>query len=133
MASRDLKNNIDVQVGLDLDTYSASVSGEIIDTAGYESVTVVVCGSGTTITSGTHYFTTTIEAGDDSALSDAVVASGDDVLGSAVWTADGNQTYYLGYVGDKRYIRPVLNETGTAEIVANCVVILGHPHKAPVA
>lgn len=116
MAQKDLKNNLKVVIAIAPQTIATNTTttGSIVDTLGYESVTVIPFSA--TITDGT--FTPVINDGDNSALSDEAVVVDDFLIGTealaALVAADDNATKKLGYVGKKRYIRPDLVSTGTS-------------------
>ncbi len=132
---RDLHDNIDDLVALDSQDISTdtTTAGNIIDTQGYESLEYLIISGA--IADGV--FTTLLEEGDDSGLSDAAVVSSDERLGSLpVFTdaADSDKIKRVGVIGKKRYQRLSLvstSVTGANILVAG--VILGHPKHAPVA
>jgi len=133
MAQRDLHNNIDERVAIDLAAITAdgTTVGNIIDTAGFESIEFIAqLGA---VTDGT--YTPLLEVGDDPALADAAAVSGEELLGSLVGMTASNQTTRIGYAGSKRYARLSLVATGVTSGVASAgaIAVLGHPHHAPVA
>jgi hypothetical protein len=136
---RDLCNNInplplfEPKAAVTNDTAAVS---SIIDTAGYESLTLVFV-TGTDADADAT-FAVTMEHGDDSALSDTAVPVAADLIGTptlAGYTfANDFKTRKLGYVGTKRYVRMTItpsNNTGNFFVAG--IAILGHPHNAPTA
>ena len=135
----DQYNNLGVETAIDPETYTATVSGDIIDLALFESVTFTVITGAVTTADGSHYFTFTLNAGDDSALSDgATVTASTGLLGSNLVinnasTQDDVCVGKMGYVGSKRYIQLVATETGTATALFGAVVIRGNARHMPVS
>jgi hypothetical protein len=61
-------------------------------------------------------FTVILEHGDDSGLSDAVLVTAEETLGSIVFVyADADTTKRIGYIGKKRYVRLSLVSTNIGE------------------
>jgi hypothetical protein len=96
-------------------TAAADVTGEPIDTLGYDGVTVVVnLGDSAGTPDGTDKWNIYIHVSDASGSGFAVPASDDDVLGTCASgvihtiddaTTKDNITIMRGYVGPKRYIK----------------------------
>ena len=122
---------------------SSAIVGEIIDRAGFESLTFVI--SAGTMTDANATFAVTMEHGDDSGLSDtaAVAAVATDVAVAADVTLalaafqfdDDKECRKIGYVGSKRYTRltitPTGNDSGAAPLSA--VALKGNPVSSPTA
>lgn len=135
---RDLHNNIKVSRAISpaaVITANGVTTSEIIDTAGFESVEVVLASG--VITDGT--FTPAVFAGDAANMSDEVaVTSADELLGTiagATFAAtDDNVVKKIGYRGPKRYVRVKVTQAGaTSGGFIAAVAVQGHPHHAPVA
>lgn len=138
--NRDLCNNIHplraispVVAGTDNTAYVS----QIIDTAGYNSLTFAIMIGANTDADAT--FTVLIEDGDDSGLSDSAAVAdkfliGTEALASFTY-ADDNETRKIGYVGGKRYVRMTITpaNNGAGNIYMAAVAILGHPNSAPTA
>lgn len=134
---QDLFNNINPN-GSALSNASdntALVSG-IIDMQGYDSLTFLIATG--TLADVDATFTTLIEDGDDSGLSDAAAVSDTFLLGTealASFTfADDDSVFKIGYAGNKRYVRCTVtpaNNTGAAPLAV--IPVLGHPNQAPTA
>ena len=136
MSSIDLSTLIKTESAFDLQeiTSDTTTAGNIIDTAGSESLDFVLLAGAIT----TGVFTPVIEDGDDSGLSDAAVVTDDFLIGTEaaaiINSSDSsNSTRRIGYVGKKRYVRlsEVTTETGNGFIAA--VAIKGAPRTAPTA
>lgn len=106
----------------------------IADTAGYESLTLLVVTGGEVDADAT--FTVLIEDGDNSGLSDNAAVADEYLIGTealASFTfADDNETRKIGYVGPKRYVRATITpaaNAGNAFVAA--VWLHGHPKSRP--
>lgn len=126
MASRDLHNNIHIRRAISpaaAVTDNTAMVSQICDTAGYESVELVLASGSLADVDAT--FTLLLEHGDASNLSDAAAVPDADLLGTeAVGSftfADDDEPRKLGYVGTKRYLRATVtpaNNAGNAFISA---------------
>jgi len=131
----DLHNNVDDQIAMDLAAISSNTTtvGNIIDTAGYESIEFIALMG--TITDGAYAFK--IEDGDASNLSDAADVDSSLLLGALTGFAatDDDSSKRVGCIAKKRYVRLSLVSTGvtTGVNMAGAAAVLGHPHHAPVA
>jgi len=138
MASRDLYNNIEVVRMIspgDYDT-SGQPDAQVVDTFGYESVTVVFFAGAITTSQ-----TMTLEHSVDNSAWNNIEAA--DIIADPDNTAADIRTAFLatgtvdhtinvvGYKGPRRYIR--VNPTTVDDGAFFCVfAILGHPQYAPV-
>ena len=134
---RDSLNQTKVTSAFDYASRTATANGtNIIDMQGYDSCVFVIQLATVTTADGSNLFTFTIQAGDDSGLSDgATVTAATGLLGSNLVvndTAQSNKVGLMGYVGGKRYARLVATETGTASAAFSAVAVQGMPHVAPV-
>jgi len=110
---------------------------EIIDTAGFDSLTFAIAIGANTDADAT--FTVLIEDGTAANLSDSAAVVDGELIGTEVLAsftyADDNKTRKIGYIGNKRYVRmtitPANNDAGNIYIAA--LAILGHPTSAPTA
>ena len=131
-AHRDLYSNISVQTSiLPAADRTTTTTGTAVDTRDYDSVVVAIHYG--TITDGT--FTPSLQESDDNSTF-TTVAAGDYQGTLTAGTSSADETVVrLGYIGNKRYVRPVLTASGTPSTGGefSAVVILGHPHGAPVA
>ena len=116
---------------------SSAIVGEIIDRAGFESLTFVI--SAGTMTDANATFAVTMEHGDDSGLSDTAAVAASDLVGTLALAAfqfdDDKECRKIGYVGSKRYTRltitPTGNDSGAAPLSA--VALKGNPASSPTA
>ena len=110
----DLNSKVDVVKALAITAISTdtTTTGEIIDSALYESLTFAVLTG--TITDGSYAFT--LQEGDESDLSDASTVATADILGSlpTVVAANDDVAYQFGYIGKKRYVRLAIVSTSTS-------------------
>ncbi|MBY3543665.1 hypothetical protein HFN71_28700 [Rhizobium laguerreae] len=140
MASKDLHNNIYPKRGLSpvaAGTDNTAYVSQIVDTAGFEAVEWLTLIGANTDADAT--FTTLVEDGDASNLSDAAAVDDKFLLGTEALAGfafdDDNEIRKIGYVGPKRYVRvtitPANNAAGNIFIAG--VWVLGHPRSAPTA
>lgn len=130
-------NNQKVSKAFAYASRTASANGEIIDTRGFGAITFVVQLATVTTADSSNYFTLTLEHGDDSSLSDkATVTAATGLLGTNLVINDATtQSDFVGmmaYAGNKRYVRLVATETGTASAAFSAVAVQELPHVAPV-
>lgn len=126
-----MHHNVKTEVALASATLTATATGEIVDTSGYESLEFTVQFG--TITDGTYELT--VEQGDEADMSDAAAVPVENLLtdGVAVVPADSDSCKRIGSIGKKRYQRLVITvggaTTGAAGVAAQA--ILGTPKSAP--
>lgn len=112
-------------VGVDRQLSGASGTNEW-----HESAMVVV--STGTITDGSH--AVTLEDSPDSSVWTAVPAA--NIQGSlpTIVAADDDKVFEIGYIGNQRYLRPVITTTGaTTGGIVGANVLLGFPTKPPIS
>jgi hypothetical protein len=117
-------------------TDNTAIVSSIIDTQGYESLTLVLV-TGTDADADAT-FAVTLEHGDDSALADTAAPASTDLIGTlagAGYTfASDFKTRKIGYIGGKRYVRATVTPTGnTGNVFLAGVAVLGHPRNRPTA
>lgn len=136
---RDLMNSINVTQLFPpkaaVTDNTAQVSA-IIDTAGYESCTLVLDTG--TLSDADATFAVTMEHGNDSALADTAVPAATDLIGTVALAsftfASDNKCFKLGYIGTQRYLRmTVTPSNNTGNLFLAGVAILGHAHNMPTA
>ena len=112
----------------------ANTNGAAIDCAGHESLEFAF-NVGTAMVGGG--FAGTLQESDTGAFGgEETTVAAEHILGGlpTISIGDANKVFRCGYIGKKRYVRPVLTETGTISGgVVGCMAILGHPKNAPVA
>lgn len=141
MASKDLVNKIQtvalIPPAAGITNLNTAVVSNIIDTAGFESVSLVLVTGTDTDANAT--FTVSLEHGDNSGLSDTAVPAATDLIGTTAQASYDfsidNLTRKIGYIGSKRYLRltitPAGNDAGTFFVAG--VAVLGHPRNMPTA
>lgn len=137
---RDMMNHIHTAVlfpPVAAGTDNTPIVSNIIDTLGYDSVTLALAIGTNTDADAT--FAVTMEHGDASNLSDTAAPASTDLIGTlalASFTfADDGETRKLGYVGQKRYVRMTITPSGNGagNIFVAGLAILGHPTLVPTA
>ena len=131
MAKRDLAallgtNGDGLSIGLEAKAYAATTNGSSVDMAGAEGLALVI--NAGVCTDG-KYVVTLEESADNSTFT-AVAAADISVDTSATINAAADQTtQVIGYIGDKRYVRPVITESsaGTTGVVLSATLVKGYP------
>jgi len=128
---RDLSNNISPAISLAPAARTSTTNGAAIDLLGFGQAAVLV--SFGAWTDGTH--APKLQESDDGSSSWADVAE-IDMTGSLspVSSADGqNAVQSVGYIGNQRFIRPVLVVTGaTTGALSSVTVVRAAPSSAPI-
>lgn len=125
--------NIKARKALSSAQITATATGDVIDTQGFESITFVVQTAAVTTADASNYFTAAIYEDDAVGMGTEALATA--IIGTAPVvdaTADANTVQQFGYNGRKRYVRLKMVETGTADAVVGAIAILGDPHNSPV-
>jgi predicted membrane GTPase involved in stress response len=132
---QDLHNRIHAAVAIIPQTQTNSdtaITGEIVDTAGFDAVEFVIATG--TLTDADATFAVTLEHGDDPALGDTAQVTNSDLIGTLAGAgftfASDKATRKLGYAprtqARKRYLRltvtPTGNNSGAAPIAAVCIM-----------
>lgn len=113
-------------------TGNGVTTGATIDTADFDSLEFAFQSG--VLTDGA--FAIALWAGDASNMSDEVLVTAAELIGSAPAFAatDDNVCKRVGYRGPKRYVRPKATQSGaTSGGFLACQAIQGHPRVAPVA
>lgn len=146
MAKREHWSGFEYNQGFAPIILTADQNGVGVDTLGFDSTTIIfnVGISGDTL-SGTVYAELEVEDSPDNSVwtdcadadltfvtSETTNNTGTVALINAA--AEDPAIHTTGYIGDKRYVRGVVNLTGTHTngIEVGIVVINGHPHNSPV-
>ena len=140
MASKDLHSDVTAVLSIAPVTRTTDANGTGVDVSKYESAELVFFTGieGVTL-SGTDKIALEIEeSNDDSTYTDVAVADlrGEESEGTVKTLDDNAETpaiYRVGYKGSKRYIRAVVNFSGThgTGTPVSALVLLGHPRNAP--
>lgn len=121
-----LAGSVKPMTALTAQAASGAVTGEVIDSYDFNSMTFIV--SMGAITSDV---TLTLEHSDESDFSSSEVVPADHIFGELpTFTAAGygDSQSWLGYFGKKRYVRLSI-ASGAADLSA--VALLGHPEQTP--
>lgn len=135
---RDALNQIKATSAFNYASNTATANGtNIIDMQGFDACTFIIQLATVTTADASNFFTFTLQAGDAANLSDgATVTAATGLLGSNLVINDttplSNDIGMMGYVGNKRYVRLVATETGTASAAWSAVAVQTLPHIAPV-
>lgn len=129
---RDITSELSPDNALDQQAITSDITtvGEIIDTAGFEGLDMNVRSG--VITDGS--YTTIIEDGDESNLSDAAPVSSDLIIGTlpAFIASEDNVTKHFGSVSKKRFQRISIVSTGTTSGgFFSATAVKGKPRSAP--
>ena len=123
--ARDMYSEETWEQLIDPAVLTSDTNGSSLDLAGYDSGTIVVavgeCGNAATISATNKIEFEIEESANDSDWSDVDDA---DIIGEVSGTNDGcfgvidsstedDACFTVHYIGDKRYIRPVINFSGT--------------------
>lgn len=131
----DLHSNVKQVVALDSQdiTTSTTTVGNVIDTAGFESLEYLVQSG--TITDGAYAFL--LEEDDVIGFSSSSVVPADETLGvlTGFTDADDDSALRVGSIGKKQFQRLSIVSSGTSSggTKFSSVAVLGHPKSAPVA
>lgn len=117
----------------------SAVVGQIIDRAGFDSLTYVIAAG--SIGDADVTFAVLLEESDASNMDGASAVDDKDLIGTEALAAfkfdSDDQVRKLGYVGSKRYTRLTITPTGNSgtpsAALLSAVAILGHPALAPTA
>lgn len=126
---RDSIDDLKATSAFDYASRTATANGtNIIDMRGFGACSFVIQLATVTTADASNYFTFTLQAGDDSSLSDgATVTAATGLLGSNLVindsTTQSNMVGLMGYVGGKRYVRLVATETGTASAAFSAIAV----------
>lgn len=135
---QDLMNNVAVKRVISPVSVADNTAqvGQIIDRAGYDSLTYVIATGSIADIDAT--FTVLLEEGAAANLSDAAAVADVDLIGTELLAGfqfdDDNKCRKLGYKGGKRYTRLTITPVGNASAaLLAAVAVLGHPGSAPTA
>jgi hypothetical protein len=112
-----------------------AIAGQIIDGAGYESVTRIIAYGAITDTDVT--LVTLLEESDDSGMSGATAVADADMIGTEVGVtplmSNDDTVYKLGYVGNKRYTKMTITPTGnnSGAVSVSSVAVLSNARHQP--
>jgi len=144
MARCDLRSNVKVSELYAAAAVTSDANSAAVDMQGFESLVIMgVFGAEGDTLSGSVYTQLELEESDDNSTFTDVAAA--DMLGevgaaNGLWTtinvaADASNVYTVAYTGSKRYVRCVINVTGTHSngTITGIYALQGHPSDAPVS
>lgn len=108
----------------------------MVDTAGYESMLILVAVGALTGVDGSNYLVPTLQHSDTTTGSDFAAVDSADIAG-AFTTIDSSSedsvVQMVGYCGSKRYVRVLLNYTGTgiSAGIVGVYAVAGHARLEP--
>ncbi len=124
----DIVNDIGVQQTIAPAVLTATTTGTAIDVKGFNSAALII---NTGAIAGAGAFQPKLqESVDNTTFTD--VAAGD-LQGSIPTALAANAVLKIGYIGSKRYLRPVLTLASGTSIAAGAVFVLGDASNRPVA
>lgn len=128
--NRELSSMIGTARCLDPAVLAGNTNGSVVDTLGYDSVTIVAAVGAI---AGAGNMTLKIQEGDQANLSDAADVAATDLTTAFATPLVTNTTQRIGYRGAKRYIRLVGTLNSGTSVAVGAVAILAHAQTKPVA
>lgn len=127
---RDIHNSMKAVQSIKPAVLTSSANGAGVDLQGFDGAEVIFdCGTVDNTDTDETYTPKIQESDDNSTFTDVAAA---DQLGTLAAMVD-DDTQQVGYIGTKRYIRPVITLAGTTPSWAGAaLVIKGKPAAAPV-
>lgn len=133
---RDLHNNVHIKRVISPVSVADNTAqvGQIIDRLGYQSLEYVIATGSLADADAT--FTTLLQEGDASDMSDAATVAAADSLGTQAQASfvfsDDDKVFKIGYKGNKRYTRLTITPAANASAALLCAVaVLGDAEVAP--
>jgi hypothetical protein len=130
MASKDTYNNVKLVSTIVPAVNSALVTGTTVDTAGFESATLLV-NVGAIAASGN--VTLKLQHSDTTTDGDFVDVPAAQLLGTIPAALVASTAYKQGYIGAKRYVRAKGTLNSGTSVAYGAEFILGHARSKPVA
>lgn len=127
---RDISHNIGVKNAISPAVQSATIKGNAIDTAGFNSVAIIV-NSGAIASAGD--FTAKLQHSHTTTDGDFVDVTAIDQTGAYPASLAADSAVKAGYIGNRRYVRVVLTKNSGTSIAAGAVAVLGHAADRPVS
>ena len=109
---------------------TATTKGSHVDLQGYNAATLIIT---TGAIAGDGVFDVKLQHADTTADGDFTDVAAADLLGSLPAALEADTVCKQGYKGIRRFLRAVITKTSGTSIAAAAVLVLGHPHDAPVA
>ena len=146
---RDLHNNLKVKTLLAMTAITADTDTDSVDILGFDALELLVSfGTAANALSGSVMWQVVVEESDDDSTFTPVTEANDLLFTAsplastpaattgivATFDADAEEdsVVHVGYVGSKRYVRILLEETGdTGDSIFSVLAVRGHPKDAP--
>lgn len=127
--NKEINNKIALCNIIDPVAITATTTSDIIDTQGFEALSVVAAmGAGTF--DGSNYVTYKLQESDTTATGDFTDVASADLVGAFLVVngvaSDADSVQKVGYIGTKRYVRLVATVTATVSSVISATAILSH-------
>ncbi|ABA04742.1 hypothetical protein Nwi_1624 [Nitrobacter winogradskyi Nb-255] len=129
---RDIASNIGTVQALAPAVQSATIKGETVDTAGFESCAFVI-NTGATAGSPAPSFTAKLQESDTTTDGDFTDVDATHLVGTLPDSLEESSTYKQSYIGHRKYARVVVTKNSGTSIAAGAVAVLGHARSRPVA
>lgn len=113
---------------------TASRTGEVIDVRGFDEATFVVQVGTVTTADATNKFAVSLYHGDLASGTDGTTVSSGDLVGAAFdidASGDADKTGAFGYLGNKRYVKVMVVESGTASAIIGATAVLAKGAQQP--
>ncbi len=145
MAKREIVSKLNVVQTLDPQVYNSDQNSDSSDMQGFDSLMIITnVGISADTLNGSNTIELELEESvDDSVWTDvadvdiitAVAGANDGTFALINDAAEDEQAYKVGYIGNKRYVRAVVNFTGTHSTgtEVGIVAVRGNAHAMPVA
>jgi hypothetical protein len=129
MGAKDLKSNIKMGVSIAQAAKTSTATGTGFDVSGSHGACAVIDAGAWT--DGTHAFTVQ-ESDDNSTYTDVSATNLDGTAPTISGTSGQSQQYYLGYKGNKKYIRVKSTVSGTTTgAIYGAYILYGFPKDIP--
>ena len=147
MSTRDNYSGQKVVSALEAAVITGDTNGITVDLQGFESCLLIAnVGAADATLDGSNYIELEVEEAPDDGtgnpgawtdVADAdlykfVPGNNNGTFAKIDADDEDSQIYITGYRGSKRFMRPVVNETGTVAIEIAIEAVLGHAHQEPV-
>ena len=133
--NKDLHNNIGICIMREAADWTADATTNLVDTTGYEGCEIIVTVGALTNVDGSNYLEISLEECDTTTGTSFTTVAAGDLLGAFTKidsASEDSVVQRVGYIGNKRYLRINLNETGTISAgIIGVYAILGQPRHAP--
>lgn len=134
MARRSVYTNVTARQSLPPAARTATANGTGVDRnvgADMHRTAMVLVSTGA-ITDGTH--TITVQDSDDNTTFANVAAEFLQGTAPAIGAADDNKLFFVGYIGERRYLRVVTTVSGSPVTggIYGADILLGEPRRGPV-